>query len=392
MWPRSFTFLATAFVLRLATAHADVSLNCAFALNESCQKPLEDITAVTPGEFVVAKLQCYGCPTITWVGDFPSREHIITHEENALFFNITLSPSRKELFLNDVSVFPSLPFQPPKIYATQVALDFSFSDLARTIKCTQRPCRNFDGRCACVMNALGSMSLSYDYTALPVEEIEGLWEVTFDAIGGHDGFEVDPYVVFNDSQQQRLVVRIQQDVQEKTLEIVGAELVERKRQPYPMPGESGGLSWWEKILYYFRPESDKGKEPGHVVYLWYEWDGYGRKGTLRHTLSEIWDWDWSLIGIIVGGTLAGLAVLYALYRLAVFLYRLKLEQLEHDRRGGAYEEDRRNEMEGLLDGEEEVYEAEGVRSEIVEVQTGKPLPSKPLPEKPLPPLPLVRDL
>jgi hypothetical protein len=49
-----------------------------------CSKPLEDITIITPGEFLVAKLPCYDCPTVEWIGSGPSRYHRVTHEENAL--------------------------------------------------------------------------------------------------------------------------------------------------------------------------------------------------------------------------------------------------------------------------------------------------------------------
>jgi hypothetical protein len=49
--------------------------------------PLENITVVESGQFVVAKLQCYDCPTTARV---EKGVHEITHEENALVCISTL--------------------------------------------------------------------------------------------------------------------------------------------------------------------------------------------------------------------------------------------------------------------------------------------------------------
>lgn len=48
---------------------------------EPRSEPLENITVVESGQFVVAKLQCYDCPT---TARFEKGVHEIIHEENAL--------------------------------------------------------------------------------------------------------------------------------------------------------------------------------------------------------------------------------------------------------------------------------------------------------------------
>ena len=51
--------------------------------SKQCSAPLGDIMVVEPSQFIVAKLQCYGCPT---TAKFEKGGHKITHEENALVY------------------------------------------------------------------------------------------------------------------------------------------------------------------------------------------------------------------------------------------------------------------------------------------------------------------
>ena len=48
---------------------------------ELCSMSLGDVTVVIPGEFIVAKIQCYGCPTAERL---ERGHHRITHKDNAL--------------------------------------------------------------------------------------------------------------------------------------------------------------------------------------------------------------------------------------------------------------------------------------------------------------------
>src|SRR5450756_302154 len=72
------------FLLHSAV-EASISPSCAHpnSAAEHCSVPLEDITEVDPGRFIVAKLQCYGCPT---TARLETGGHKITHEKNALVY------------------------------------------------------------------------------------------------------------------------------------------------------------------------------------------------------------------------------------------------------------------------------------------------------------------
>jgi hypothetical protein len=130
---------------------------------------------------------------------------------------------------------------------------------------------------------------------------------------------VGPYVEFNSPSQKVLQIHIQQHGKEGMLEIMDTtRLIERKCQPGAIHQEFNG---WEKVLQFFEFENEKGREPGHIVYLLPEWNYYGRVGTLKHFLWEVWgEWPWGLIGIFVGSVLGGLTLLYAIYRFAVLVY------------------------------------------------------------------------
>jgi hypothetical protein len=95
---------------------------------------------------------------------------------------------------------------------------------------------------------------------------------------------VDPYVEFNSPSQKVLQIHIQQHGKEGMLEIMDTtRLIERKCQPGAIHQEFNG---WEKVLQFFEFENEKGREPGHIVYLLPEWNYYGRVGTLKHFLWE----------------------------------------------------------------------------------------------------------
>ena len=114
----------------------------------------------------------------------------------------------------------------------------------------------------------------------------------------------------------------------------------------------------------------------------------------------LYDWPWDLVGIIVGSTLAGLVVLYGVYRLILLI----LEQRRLAQWGGMDEvwrqirQDGGSEEEGLLEGgyrDEPDEERRGMgryTDEDEGLPVNKPLPSKPLPEKPLPDVPLIDDI
>lgn len=82
-WKLPTLLISTVLCLKNAV-EAQIPSNCADAsdlTDNRCQEQLEDITVITPGELVFAKLQCYGCPTIERFG---FGNHKLTHEDNAL--------------------------------------------------------------------------------------------------------------------------------------------------------------------------------------------------------------------------------------------------------------------------------------------------------------------
>lgn len=164
------------------------------------------------------------------------------------------------------------------------------------------------------------MRLSFDYITFPSSEFDG-WMVELDLIGGHNGYMADPYAEFSSPEQKVLQIHILRNG--KKLAIMNTtRLVERQHLPTDLKQD---LNAWEKVLAFFGFQSNEGREPGHVIYLVPEWDGYGRVGTLTHFLNRIrgdWPFPWGLITITVmcifGAFLALLycvALLSGIYRL-----------------------------------------------------------------------------
>ena len=77
----SLAFISLLFTAVVANNLPSCSNEHPGPYDELCSDPLEDITVVELGQFVIAKLQCYGCPT---TATFQNGDHETTHEENAL--------------------------------------------------------------------------------------------------------------------------------------------------------------------------------------------------------------------------------------------------------------------------------------------------------------------
>ncbi len=159
----------------------------------------------------------------------------------------------------------------------------------------------------------------------------------------------DPYVEFDSPLQKVLQINIEQH-QNGRLEILDStRLVER----IPPPADSHQeMSTWDKIRKFFGFEDDMAREDGHIVYLIPEWDYYGRPGTLKHLLHEVWgNYPWGLVAIIVGSVLGGLTLLYTLFRFVTLVYR---SPTTGKRAKNARDEEYKLEERGrLLHGEEE---------------------------------------
>jgi hypothetical protein len=262
----------------------------------------------------------------------------------------------------------------------------------------------------------GVRQLENDNDDVTLEDGEWVyWEVTFDAIGGKDGYLVDPIWTFNNSEQSMVQVRVRGkeisrsapnpdaqagdlfggsiDEEEEILydlEITDVRLVPRSYK-FPDPPK---LGFWGRVKHFFGV--DPSPPAGHIVYLQEEWGGWGRKGSLKNELGKIiYGWWWDLVFIIVGSVVGGLVVLYGIYRLFLVI----LEQRRLAQWGGMDEVWRQirengSEEEELLGDEYRDDPDEGGSSRYHDEPTvvNKPLPAKPLPEKPLPDVPLIDDV
>jgi hypothetical protein len=214
------------------------------------------------------------------------------------------------------------------------------------------------------------MGVDYEYTFSPkapenaaerTPEGGGRWTLSFDALGGYNGYMGDPFAAFESVEQKVMFVEVQQDEQ-GVLSILGANLNVREHLPEPAPPKS----FWEKVWHFFGVREEM--EEGHIVYRQDEWDSYGRTGTLNNLLREIWNgWQWSLILPIAGGVIGGLTVLYAICRFVIFVLHgevgngyskraLECRNETWSRSRGYYLEEVRDEagIGGLLAGDEDI--------------------------------------
>jgi hypothetical protein len=166
------------------------------------------------------------------------------------------------------------------------------------------------------------MGVDYEYIfspRIPEDATEGIpedrkkWTLSFDALGGYNGYVDDPRAAFESTEQKLLSMELEQD-EHGVLSILGAHLAMRKHLPEPAPQKT----FWENVRHFFGVREEV--EEGHVIFRQTEWDMYGRTGTLKNCLKEIWyGWPWGLIFIIVGSVVGGLALLYAIYRFYTFV-------------------------------------------------------------------------
>ncbi|KAF2737265.1 hypothetical protein EJ04DRAFT_461364 [Polyplosphaeria fusca] len=414
------------FAFALSAARPEIPLDCAYnddALNKTCHKPLPHVTTITPGSLYFAKLPCLDCPVVRYSGEGPFTKHYIEQAENDLLFNITLSHDRTHLLLNSKSIFPSLTIDSStSIYADQVDPDFSRADLDTTLDCSFKHCGEHGekvvaGRCWCLdlEQSSSSVNLDFDYGAKRSDRRGDKlsWLVTFDAIGGQDGY-VDPVWVFNRTAQKMLRILvdgtpIENDpyvADSQTASTLFGEPVEEPEQRYRLEIQDvtlatrsytfsapAKLGLWGRIRHFFG--FDPKEKDGHIVFLREQWGEYGKHGTLKNKIGHIlYGWPWGLVGTILGSVLGGLLVLYGLYRLS-FLLKEQSDLASWKGMDGVWDQMRRDndgeeEEEGLLNGEER-YRDEPTARLSAEQFRSKPLPSKPLPEKPLPAVPLVDD-
>lgn len=214
------------------------------------------------------------------------------------------------------------------------------------------------------------MGVDYEYkfSSESVEDATSLtsegaakWTLSFDALGGYNGFMDDPFATFESLEQKVLLVEVQQD-DRGMLSILRAALTAREHVPEPAPPKS----FWEKVRHFLGFQEEV--QEGYIMYRQDDWDAYGRTGTFIDLLKEIWyGWEWGLILAISGGIIGGLTVLYGIYRFFKFIMNGEVQNGKKkwgvtvrnetwSRERGYYLEDVVDEEEsgGLLAGNEDI--------------------------------------
>ncbi|OAK95699.1 hypothetical protein IQ06DRAFT_351983 [Phaeosphaeriaceae sp. SRC1lsM3a] len=390
---------------------------------ETCAQPIEDVVAVNAGSFYTANVRCNDCPYYKWNGDAAHMESNILLGDYDLFFNVTLAHDRRTVLLNGKPFFPkisTLP-RPPLVYTPQLLPDFTFQNLSSALACRQPACpgnTKFEDRCTewCGELRLEETAIDYVYitkhTRYDAVADAQQWEFSVDAIGAFGGYLENPKWGFdNPSQKMLKVVVVGTEIKrkgprpgqetpfsplddEKTLyeySIVDVELVDRVFT-FPPPRT---LSFWERISKLFG--NDISESEGRLVYMSRDWDTDGKIGTLPHKFNDFIHWhSWYLVGIIFGSVLAGLVVLYGLYRFYFWILQQRelmrwngMEDVWDNLRREREEEENALLQGGYRDEPDEGGSSSQPRRYTDDLDTMKPLPTRPLPEKPLPDIPLI---
>lgn len=342
---------------------------------------------------------------------------------------MTLSHDNRTVLLNDEPLYPlpTIP-TPPSFYISQFKSDFSNTNLSAGLTCANPYCSGYiDADCAgwCWGPPRSTFQLDYLYTVEPTiydgkasDDDAQYWEIALDVLGGADGYQDDPQWKFDDAEQRMLWILVagreakteaykgERDTKaasdlfgpfgenDKTYEyqIVDIRLESRA---YTFPAKQA-LSLWQKIGRFFGNDVWE-EEDKRFVYLDEEWGAFGKRGTLRDMFGEFVHWDfWYLFWIIFGSTVAGLVVLFSIWKL--FFWIIEQRQLSNwDGIDDVWDRLRReptaDEEDALLNGGYRDEPDEGGSplppAYTDEPQTNKPLPDKPLPDKPLPAVPLI---
>lgn len=351
------------------------------------------------------------------------------------FFNITLADDTRSILVNGKKIFPTLNTipNPPHISVQSLHPDFSYTNLTYATQCENPTCevskesRKISSGCTewCQTLPLGRALVDYSYAAhIQKEEADAkikYWEIVFDPVGGRNmpiagasGVSV-PWKFDDPDRKSVLIV------------VAGQPIKPGNRKPRPHNEDTGGLfedgnlvseeyefsitsvsqvarrfefetpalGFFGKIRRFFG--GDVWKTEGELVYLSEEWGVWGKKGTLRNWVGEVFHSSFlGLFFIVIGSIVGGFLLLRIVHSLWLFakqqsgLARWKgidavysqLNQPE-DEEGGEF----RNDWTG--DYRDSYEEGPSRASMGWHEERMKPLPTKPLPEKPLPQEPLI---
>ncbi|KAF2625494.1 hypothetical protein BU25DRAFT_412535 [Macroventuria anomochaeta] len=406
---------------------------------EKCAQKIDNVVEVTPGISYFTKIACKDCPYAeTWNEDSDDGkpESRITHGDQEMFFNVTLANDTRSILLNGKKIFPALNTipNPPHISVSLLHPDFSYKNLTAATSCSDPTCSspNIGTDCTewCQTLPLGRMLVDYSYSAhLQKEEPDAnirFWEIIFDPVGGRSmpvaGLSsVSTPWTFDDPDRKSLHI------------VVAGQPVKRGHAVKPHNSQDGGLfgsvggdevynleitkveqvmrrfnfaspklSAWGKIRRFFG--GDVWEEEGELVYLSEEWGIWGKKGTLRNLVGDVFHSNFVglffiIIGSIVGGFIA-LRIVQGLYLFAkqqsglarwkgidAVYSQLNQERGPDDEEEGGFRGEWRGDWRGDY---RDSYDEGGSRASMGwNEERMKPLPTKPLPEKPLPQEPLI---
>ncbi|KAF3007719.1 hypothetical protein E8E13_009708 [Curvularia kusanoi] len=404
-----------------------------------CAQKIDSVLEVTPGVSYFSKIACKDCSYAeTWSegsGDDKGKgkpESRITHGDQELFLNVTLANNTRSLYLNGKKIFPVLPTipTPPHISVALLHPDFSYKNLTAATTCSNPTCSGkISNECTewCQKLPLGRMFADYSYSAhIQREEADAeirIWDIVFDPVGGRSSgpSDVDASWKFDDPERKALHIVVAGQLvrghhstkppnsqsgglfenvgpgEEYELEITKVEQVMRRFE-----FASAGLGFFGSVKRFFG--GDVWKEEGELVFLSAEWGVWGKKGTLRNWVGNVFHSNFVglffiIIGSVVGGFLA-LRVIQAIWIWAKQqsgLARWKgidavYSQLNNDR---IPDEEQWSEREpsfgdGYRGDYRDSYDEGPSRASMGwQDERMKPLPTKPLPEKPLPQEPLI---
>ncbi|KAF2028830.1 hypothetical protein EK21DRAFT_101569 [Setomelanomma holmii] len=243
-----------------------------------------EINTVAEGYNVIAKLPCAGCPFLYQDtshgnnGPWKTRE-----DENALLLNISLPFDSAYLSINNgplLSTSKSL----PRIYASQVLVESSTSEIAKLVETNQ-------------IDSPGSayFGLSYAYSLRRIAKSQALM------------LRFDVFELWTDLRDPALTLKLE-DEKQKVIELV---LLQR---PVMSSGDSSHA--YEIVRTDLIPRSKTNKASTAHIMNFHDWDAHGQIGTPSHLISATSD---TLVDYISSGVWSLFVFIMAIIGLFVVL-------------------------------------------------------------------------
>lgn len=152
------------------------------------------------------------------------------------------------------------------------------------------------------------------------------------------------------------------------------------------------LTIWGRVKRFFG--GDVWKDEGELVYLSEEWGVWGKKGTLRNLVGEVFHSNFVGLFFIITGSVVGGFIALRVFQSLYLLIKQQSGLARWEGIDAVYsqlnQERSQDEEEVMFRGDyRDSYEGGSRASMGWNEERMKPLPTKPLPEKPLPQEPLI---